>query len=130
MISFIYIGLAGLLLFKISLETIKARRKHQISLGMGENNEIASIVSAHSNFVSYTPLLLILLLVLEYSQFFPVLVIHLFGIIIILGRFLHFYAFKGEMAFKPRVVGMHMTLWPLLIMSFAVIFIGLKSILS
>jgi uncharacterized membrane protein YecN with MAPEG domain len=129
MISFIYTGILGLVLFKLSLDTIAARRKHQISLGTGDNNEISSIVSAHANFIAYTPILLILLGIIEYSSFLPVLLIHALGVVIVLGRVLHYYAFKGEMSFKPRVVGMHFTLWPLLLMSLIVVYLGIKSVI-
>lgn len=58
MFTNLYIGLLTLLYFKISLETINARRSNKISVGAGDNNEIAGIVSAHSNFNSYVPIIL------------------------------------------------------------------------
>jgi uncharacterized membrane protein YecN with MAPEG domain len=111
MISSIYIGLLGLILFKISLETIKGRRKHQISLGPGDEDQIQAVVSAHSNFVAYAPFLAIMLFL--HDSYFPIpkLIIHLVGIVTVLGRWFHFQAMiSPKMNFKMRVLSMHMTL--------------------
>ena len=107
----------GFLLFLISLETIKGRRKHMISLGAGKNNEIEQLVAAHSNFTSYVPTLLILLYLAEVSGRTPSYILHLFGVPITVGRLCHFLAFKGKMNFTIRKAGMYLTLWPLLILS-------------
>lgn len=128
MIVFIYAGILGLILFKLSIDTIAQRRKHQISLGVGENAEINNIVSAHANFVAYAPILILLLAAVEYSNIFPSIIIHLLGVIITAGRIFHFYAFKGKMSFGPRKIGMHMTLWPLLILSGVVTYTGIRSL--
>ena len=117
MITFLYASILGVMLFLISMEAISARRRNQISLGVGDSKEIEAIVSAHHNFSSYTPMLLILLFGLEYSKVYPSYIIHLFGILITLGRTFHYYAFRGKkMDFKNRVRGMQLTLWSLLIL--------------
>ena len=114
MITFLYAGLLGLLLFYISLETIKGRRKHLISLGAGQNNEIEQLVAAHSNFASYTPTLLILLALAEMSGRTHPYAIHILGLMILSGRVFHFTAFRNKMNFTHRKLGMYLTLWPLL----------------
>ena len=35
------------------MDTVKARKSHQISLGYGPKDEIIQVVSAHANFVAY-----------------------------------------------------------------------------
>lgn len=118
MITFFYASLLGFLYFILSIDTIKARRKYQISLGSGPNQEIAAIVSAHSNFASYVPILLILTYSLESLNAFPETVIHGVAATYTLGRFFHYLAFRSQkMIFKWRILGMHMTLWPLLVLS-------------
>lgn len=95
--------------------TIKARRKHRVSVGYGPNNEIADIVSGHANFNSYTVLFLLLLHLLEGSAHFSIFLLHGLGGLFTLGRFFHFKAFSSEkMNFSQRVLGMHLTIWPLL----------------
>ena len=127
MITSLYAGFLALLLLLISMDTIKARRAHKISLGVGPNNEIATIVSAHANFISYVPILLLLLFFAENSSLISKYLIHALGIAIFLGRLLHFFAFRGtKMNFKRRVLGMHLTLWPLIILGFINIFIYYK----
>lgn len=118
MITSFYAGILGILLTLISWETILVRRKLKISLGMGENNEIAHLVSAHSNFCSYTAIMLILLYFAETSHDFHFLLIHLLGLMFTIGRFYHYFAFRsGKVKFKYRVRGMRLTLIPLVVLS-------------
>ena len=115
MITSLYVGILGLIYFKISLDTIKGRRSSKISLGAGENNQILHLVSAHNNFSSYAPLFIICLFLLE-SQGFNSMVLHLISIGFVVGRLLHYLSMKDkEMDFKLRVLGMQLTLWPLII---------------
>lgn len=120
MIIPIYAGILGLLFAKMSLDTIGARRKHQVSLGVGPNREIENFVSAHANFAAYVPVLLILAYLLEISGHIPAVFVHLLCMLFTLGRVLHYAAFCGtHMNFKLRVMGMQLTLWPLIVSSIA-----------
>lgn len=131
MITSLYAGLLGLIYFYISFATIKARKKKMISLGSGPNNEIAPIVSAHANFSSYIPILLILTFLLERSQILTPLVLHLCASLFSAGRIFHFLAFRGErMIFRWRKAGMHLTLWPLIFLSLVNIGVFLKGSLA
>ncbi|MCB0376980.1 MAG: MAPEG family protein [Bdellovibrionales bacterium] len=128
MITLLYAGILGLFYFKISMDTIKARKKHQISMGYGKDNEIIQYVSAHNNFASYVIFLLLLLYLVESSQMYSPYLLHGLGTTFTLGRFFHYFAFvAGKMNFKRRVLGMQMTLIPLLILSLLCIFASLKS---
>lgn len=116
MITSFYAGLLTFMYFGMSLETIKARRTAQVSLGYGKNDRVRSLVSAHSNFSSYVPLFLILFYLVEMGETIPSFVLHPIGMIFTIGRFFHFVAFRGEMNFKKRKRGMQMTLIPLMIL--------------
>jgi uncharacterized protein len=117
MITSLFVGLLGLLHFKISLDTINARGREKVSLGSGANNEIIHLVSAHSNFSSYTPIFLIMFYLLE-VQSFSSAVLYLLGFSFLLGRTFHFLSMKDkEQVFKKRKLGMQLTLFPLIILS-------------
>jgi len=122
MITSLYAGLLGILYFFISLETIKARGSEKVSLGTGNQNQIIHIVSAHSNFASYTPIFLLLFYFLETFQI-NFLLVHMMGIVFITGRILHYLTMKNkEESFKQRKLAMQLTLWPLIILSSCNIF--------
>jgi len=117
MITGLYSGLLGLLYFKLSLDTIMARKTFKVPLGSGPNNEIAYLVSAHSNFASYVPLLLFMLYLAELNRNSAFL-LHALGMTFLLGRIIHYQTMKdGEKSFKFRKTGMMLTLWPLIILS-------------
>lgn len=117
MITALYGGFLGLLFFFISLETIKARGAQNISLGVGDNNQIIHLVSAHNNFASYTPIFIILMYFLELHKVSDYL-LHTIFIIFLIGRVLHFLTMKNkEQTFKKRKLAMHLTLWPLILSS-------------
>ena len=118
MITSLYAGILGILFFKISIDTISVRRKNQISLGAGSENQILGLTSAHSNFTSYAIYLLLLLYLVEVNSDIPSVFIHFIAIIFTVCRILHFIALSQEkMNFTFRKMGMHMTLWPLLALS-------------
>ena len=129
LITSLYAGILGLLFFFISIETIKARRSKQISLGAGSNNEIQHLVSAHSNFSSYAGFFLLALALSEYSRQFPMLLLHVLGLVFVVGRILHFLSMRTEvMDFKKRVAGMMMTLFPLVLISLMNVWVFVRSL--
>ncbi len=131
MITSLFAGLLGLLYYFLTMSVIRARLKHQVSLGYGENNEIAPIVSAHSNFISYVPFFLILLFLLESGSLIHISLIFLLGLSFFIGRVIHFLGFKGkEMNFKLRKLGMQLTLFPLIIVSVGNICVFLYRVLN
>lgn len=118
MITSLFASILAILYFKISFDTIKARRKNKISLGTGHNNEIEKYVSAHSNFAAYTPLLLILFFLIESSGQYSATVVYILGTLFAAGRVLHYLGMTSEkMNFKLRGAGMMLTLLPLNIMA-------------
>ena len=126
MTVFLYTALLALLYFAISLSVIRGRWKHQISLGSGEAGELLPLVSAHSNFASYTPLFLFMLFLLESAQL-PSWAVHGFGAVFSIGRLLHFLALtKASRAFRWRKTAMMMTFWPLIIAASLLLFYYFK----
>ena len=96
MITSLYAGILGLLFLKITLDTIKVRRRFKVSLGNGPNNEIQQFVSAHSNFAAFAIFLIVQLFLFERSNLVPGYIIHLLGTSFSLGRFLHYFAFSSS----------------------------------
>ncbi|MBY0316067.1 MAG: MAPEG family protein [Bdellovibrionales bacterium] len=113
MMTSLYIGLLGLLYFKISLDTIIARGREKVSLGPGANNEVLHLVSAHGNFSSYAPLFLLMFFLLEQQNTNSVL-LHVIGVTFSVGRVLHYLTMKDkERTVKKRKLAMQLTLWPM-----------------
>lgn len=117
MISAFYAGLFGLLYIQITFDVIKHRRRYNVSTGYGKQNEISQIVSAHANFSSFVPFALILLYLLETGMALSPFILHTFGLSVLLGRLFHYLAFRGKMNFTMRVIGMILTIFPLIAMS-------------
>jgi len=90
MITSFYAALLGLILIFLSVKIIQNRRSAKISLGDKGDSFLQSKIRAHSNFIEYTPIFLIMLILVEIgglNRYF----IHLFGIIFIVGRASHAY---------------------------------------
>lgn len=118
MIASLYTGILVLVYICISAETILARRKHKVSIGVGPNSEISSIVSAHANFAAYVPILILQLWFAESSQLIAPIWLHVIGVAIVVGRFSHYLAFRApKMNFKLRVAGMQLTMWPMIVLA-------------
>jgi len=116
-ITLVLSSLMGLMCVWLAFQVIKNRRKHKVSLGDGGIDELARAIRAHGNFIEYVPLSLILLGASELNHAHPLAVMG-FAILIFLGRAFHAYAFLGGGEhFKPRVMGMKLTLYSLLALS-------------
>ena len=120
MISALYVSLTTFFIVWLSLNVIKVRRKHQISLGDGGNEEMKAAIAAQSNAMQYFPLALILLLVLE-NNGGMLWMIHGFAVVFIAGRVFHARGLlTGNM--KYRVLGMHITFYILVFLAVANLF--------
>ena len=127
-ITGLYAGILGLLFFIMSIDTIRQRRSKKVFMGVGPNREILRTVSAHGNFSSSVPLLLIQLALLEQTQIVAIWQLHAIGMMFSLGRLFHFLAFrfKNLPHAKLRIGGMIMTFFPLVFMSIRNIIIFLR----
>jgi uncharacterized membrane protein YecN with MAPEG domain len=114
-ITIFFTAILGLWYFFLSARTIAGRGKYKVSLGSGESDDMLRRVRTHANFAEYIPLLIIIMGLLEYREV-PQTFLIMFGSSLLIGRGMHFYGlYSASTPFWPRVVGMHMTLWPLLV---------------
>jgi uncharacterized membrane protein YecN with MAPEG domain len=109
-ITGLYAALLTLLILGLAVRVILARRRTSIGLGDGGDRSIACAIRAHGNATEYVPLALILLLVLELNQTLPLL-LHVFGIALVVGRIVHAFGLSGAPGYSAgRVTGAAITL--------------------
>jgi hypothetical protein len=89
-IAGLYSGLLGLVFIALSIQFINVRRKHLVSLGDGEIDDLQKATRAHANFSEYTPICLILLLIAEITSNTNVF-LHVCGMILFFVRIAHAY---------------------------------------
>ncbi len=112
MITSLYASLLSLLIVKLSLSVIKLRIKNRISVGDGGNEELQLAIRTHSNGLEYIPITLLLLLMLELNGA-PKILIHIFGITLLVGRIFHAVGLPAK-NLKRRVLGMQITIYLLI----------------
>lgn len=123
-------GILGLIFFFHSLRTIRGRMVTKTNLGDGGHDLMTRRIRIHGNFAEYVPLLLIMLFLLENSGTNTIFV-SVFALLVIVGRLLHFYGlYSNETPGLARVLGMQFTLWPLLLGSIYLLYVGVFSINS
>ncbi len=109
-ISPIYAGLIALLFIYLSLRIITVRRGQKISLGDGGDKDMARRIRVQGNCAEYAPIALILLAMVE-QQGAPVWLVHLLGLILLLGRVMHAWGLGQVPQNLPgRIYGMALTL--------------------
>lgn len=97
MITGFYAGLLGLILVVLILQVVMRRWKFKVGLGDGGIPELEQRIRAHANFIETVPFLLILLYLVETAGY-PDLLVHIFGITMVIARALHaagLYMSKG-----------------------------------
>ena len=112
-----YFTAFGLLTLLHAIRIIELRRKHRISLGDGNRQDLARLVRVFGNHAEYVPIGLALLIGLEFVQA-PVWYMHVCGMTLLAGRILH--AIGLTRATQERVYGMVLTLVSLLLSSIGV----------
>ena len=106
----LYAGLLGFWLAILSSRVILLRRAEGVNLGHGQNSALERRIRAQANLAEYAPLALLLLAVLEWSDWPPVL-LHALGILLVAGRALHGWALSFTASNTvARVSGIAMTL--------------------
>jgi uncharacterized membrane protein YecN with MAPEG domain len=115
MVTPLYAGLLVLLFVVLSIRVIASRLRGRVAFGDGGNPALLRRIRGHANFVEYVPLALVLMAVLEMSRF-SIYVLHAVGILLLVGRLLHGYAFSFAAHSRfGRRVGAALTLLVLLI---------------
>lgn len=120
-ITGLYAALLALLIIGLAVRVMLLRRNTSIGLGDGGNRTLACAVRAHGNAIEYAPIGLILLLVLELNQTLPLL-LHVFGIALVLGRVVHALGLSATPGTSAgRLIGAGLTLLVLLAMALMLI---------
>ncbi len=103
-------AILGLIFFRLSLNAIKLRRQHKVSLGSGGHDDLERAIRAQGNFAEYVPISLILIACLELNAA-PWWLVAVPGVALIVGR-LHHAKGINELPpnFRNRVLGMKFTL--------------------
>ena len=68
LITPLYAALAAVILIVLALRVIGARRSRRVAIGDGADEDLARRIRAHGNFAEYTPLALVLILLLELGR--------------------------------------------------------------
>lgn len=112
----LYAGLLALWFVVLSLRVVARRRGQSINLGDGGDAEMLRRIRAHGNFAEFVPLALLLILILEVASTLPQWALHALGLMLLIGRLLHGYAFSFTPHFMlGRVLGTLLTLATLVI---------------
>jgi uncharacterized membrane protein YecN with MAPEG domain len=84
----LYAALGALLISVLALRVMRLRHRHHVGFGSDGDQSLALAIRAHANAVEYLPIALLLLLILELDQT-RAWILHVFGIVLIVGRILH-----------------------------------------
>lgn len=95
----LYAAPIGLLAVGLALRVVVLRRRFQVGVGSGDQPELARAIRAHGNLLEYTPLALLLLLLLELGGARELL-LHLIGGGLLLGRLLHAWGLSGNTGYS------------------------------
>lgn len=120
-ITLFYAGLLGLMFLLLAIRVVRLRRRLQVGLGSGGHEELNRAMRAHANFAEYVPLAVVLLALVEAGTAVPVWVVHLLGLLLVIGRAMHgFVGLNRRSGYSPgRLWGTSLT-W-LVILAAAVI---------
>ena len=88
MIAGLYAGLCALLLLALSWQVVSLRQRHGVGIGSGGHEELERAIRVHANFIEYTPIALILLVLAE-LQGAGAWLLHGTGLLLVVGRSLH-----------------------------------------
>lgn len=103
----IYLALSAFLIIFLALRVIRLRRSYNIPYGDGGNNELKVAIRMHANAIEYLPISLLLLMAFEINMG-TIWVIHLLGIVLVVGRLLHAWGLSAQYR-KGRVWGTQLT---------------------
>ncbi len=111
LITPLYAALAAVILIVLSLRVIGARRSRRVAIGDGADEDLARRIRAHGNFTEYTPLALLLILLLELGGA-PAWQLHALGAALILGRIVHAWSLTAHSG-NGRLIGLTLTFFVL-----------------
>ena len=89
MITGLYVGVLAIMMALLVVNIVRKRFKNRVGLGDGGVDELQQAIRIHGNFTEMVPMILIIMVLFEVLKFSPFL-IHVFGVVLILSRVLHF----------------------------------------
>lgn len=105
----LYAAIFGLIFIALSVRVIGLRRQLRVGLGDGGKPILAHAIGVHSNFAEYTPLALLIIVLLE-SRTGSGWWIHALCLVLLVGRLVHAYGVSQvKENYDYRVAGMMMT---------------------
>ena len=115
MVTTLYAGLLGLIYLALSAYVICGRWKHKVNIGNGNHENLEKRIRAHSNFIEYVPIALILIFLAEIEGASEIL-IHILGLMLVVGRSIHPFGLIRVVGLSiGRTGGMILTLSAILI---------------
>jgi len=109
-ITAFYAAILAFLFILLSARVIAQRREARVEIGVGESHELLRRSRVHANFAEYVPFALVLLALAE-SLHAPPIALHVLGLALVVGRFLHAYALsQNPHILSLRAAGMTLTL--------------------
>lgn len=117
-ITAIYAALLALWLLLLAWRIVLLRRKHQVGIGAGGVSQLSVAIRCHANATEYVPMALLLLLLAELQQA-PEALLHVAGVVLLVGRIFHAQGLtktQGGVSFG-RVVGTSATWLVMLVLA-------------
>jgi hypothetical protein len=123
-IAAFYIALNAIVTLALALNAALTRGRTKVLLGDGGNETMLRAMRAHANNVEYVPLTLVMLLALALLQS-SVLVLHIVGLCLFLGRVAHGLGLATKSGISAgRGIGILLTLIAMLV---AIVFLLMKA---
>jgi uncharacterized membrane protein YecN with MAPEG domain len=121
MITGLYGALIALVFLALSARVIVYRRANQLGLGDHGDKSLMKRMRAQANCAEYAPFGLLLMLLVDLQNPTPIL-LHVIGMLLLLGRAAHGYGFSASPTkMNLRVGGMLLTLTSFLVSIFSLI---------
>ena len=110
MITILYAGILAVMYAGLTAYVAAGRYKYRVGLGNGGVPELTQRVRIHGNFAEHVPFALFLIFLVDYSQFSP-LIVHVLGLVLVLGRVLHAFGISSTPGASPgRFLGTVLTI--------------------
>jgi len=93
-ITALYAALLALLVFGLTMNVVRLRRRYQVGLGDGGHQPLACALRAHGNATETIPLVLILLALVELLGASPT-ALHAYGALLLIARIAHAIGLSG-----------------------------------
>jgi len=124
MIAPVYAACLAILMIVLSLRVSLTRRRSGISLGWGDDTDLAERVRSFGNFAEWAPMALMLIVLAELAGA-PGAALHSAGGLLVLGRVLHPIQLRMDVIITPlRFLGMVATYAAILIATYHLARIG------